>query len=422
MTKHTFFWGVCLLLLLSAVWLPAHLAQARTSLAPIVPDSTFGQSGTATIQWAGYQPAHGWIAERSDGTLVLAAMLRQHPGNAAALGLAHLRPDGSPDTSFGTNGALLVPQSDPSFMVRDMILQENQTLVLVERGGWLILQRYTPAGTLDISFGTNGEVALPMQVLRFTSGTVSLQNDGKILVGGGQLNSYNYIDKFAVMRLHPDGIADASFGQSGIVAVSFTGEVSDLTQLATGHILATGMSNGGFGVIRFTESGQVDTSFGNGGFQTVLVYPAGSSTQTPVRPTHITVQADGKIVVVGHTGNPYRAMTRLHADGTVDAEFGTNGVFHQNDALGTFDDVVLTTDQRILATGWHRPQMAFVQSHLSPFTIAGQYESDGIVSGVVNTYGAALLIQSGGRGNLLQVSYTTPASGAAGQMTVMRYD
>tara|TARA_R100000306_G_scaffold25158_3_gene28216 strand:- start:1204 stop:1482 length:279 start_codon:yes stop_codon:yes gene_type:complete len=66
----------------------------------------------------------------------------------------------------------------------------------------------------------------------------------------------------------------------------------------------------------------LDLSFGNNGFATTQVSPTYNFA------TAIVVQPDGKIIVVGDSGEPatYRAtVMRLNTDGSLDTSFGTTG-------------------------------------------------------------------------------------------------
>lgn len=70
------------------------------------------------------------------------------------------------------------------------------------------------------------------------------------------------------------------------------------------------------------QSGVLDTSFGNNGIATTQVSPRYNFA------TATTVQPDGKIIVVGDSGEPavYKAtVVRFNTDGTLDTSFGTGG-------------------------------------------------------------------------------------------------
>lgn len=95
------------------------------------------------------------------------------------------------------------------------------------------------------------------------------------------------------------------------------------------------------------EPGTLDPTFGDGGM-VWLKYPAGDA-------RGVTVQADGKIVVVGKTApaGEHFAIVRLLPDGTLDPTFGTTGLVEKR--VGTVTHllaaVALQADGRIVAVG-----------------------------------------------------------------------
>ena len=94
---------------------------------------------------------------------------------------------------------------------------------------------------------------------------------------------------------------DPTFGEGDRVLTDFahsddTGDTLAIQQ--DGKILAAGMSNQGaagldFGVARYNADGSLDSSFGTGGRVTI------DFDSPDDRATAITIQPDGKIVVVG---------------------------------------------------------------------------------------------------------------------------
>jgi len=135
---------------------------------------------------------------------------------------------------------------------------------------------------------------------------------------------------FAVIR-YAGSTRDASFGTNGIAfafmerGVSQTGALP----LPDGRILAYGtVEEGGRrqpALLRFTESGEVDVSFGTRGLAVVALTRADES----LGASSITLAPDGRIVVaagVASGGTSYTRLARLLADGTPDVRFGGDGI------------------------------------------------------------------------------------------------
>jgi uncharacterized delta-60 repeat protein len=183
----------------------------------------------------------------------------------------------------------------------------------------------TPAavGSLDPTFGDAG---------KFTSTTlgaadqIELQSDGKIVA----------LISTSVRRFLPNGSPDASFGSGGLATVNFGGGgtaiVNSITLQPDGKILVTGSLkrtavDDDIAVTRLMADGTLDASFGSSG--TAFVVNADNFEQG----VKALVQADGRIVVASTWDVPPAgqrsfvdfAVVRLGADGVVDNTFGTNG-------------------------------------------------------------------------------------------------
>lgn len=159
------------------------------------------------------------------------------------------------------------------------------------------------------------------------AGAVAFQSDGKIVAeaSGG----------FAVARYHPDGSLDTSFGTVGKVVTQFgTREEGAeewyagagwVTIQRDGKIVAAGRVDKSFALVRYLPDGRLDPSFGTEGKVTTRL---GTDPEIEDEPHDMAVQADGKIVVVGRTWQPYTndiAVVRYNPDGSLDSTFSTGG-------------------------------------------------------------------------------------------------
>jgi uncharacterized delta-60 repeat protein len=106
---------------------------------------------------------------------------------------------------------------------------------------------------------------------------IGIQSDGKIVVGGtaGSLNN-NSVPSFAVVRYNPDLTLDTSYGQGGFQTTQITpgrdNEERALVLQPDGKAVVAGWTSTGqrklgfdnFVVARYTTSGALDTTFGGG--------------------------------------------------------------------------------------------------------------------------------------------------------------
>ena len=223
------------------------------------------------------------------------------------------------------------------------------------------------AGSLDTSFSLDGVLVEDLGLVRNDEIYASaVQLDGKIVVAG-LVNTGTGRDSL-IMRYNADGTRDTTFGTGGytLVPASLNGSddrIDDIAIDPLGRIVAVGQaadasSQSGFSVMRFTASGQLDTTFdGDGLVQTFL--QNASTTATSSSAAAVALQADGKIVVGGtvvgsiyYTARDF-AVARYNDDGSLDTTFGSGG-YTTTDFVGDDDsvnDLAIQSDGKIVAVG-----------------------------------------------------------------------
>jgi uncharacterized delta-60 repeat protein len=152
-----------------------------------------------------------------------------------------------------------------------------------------------------------------------TVSSIEIQTDGKILIGGS-FSSFNGVSTNSIARLNTDGTLDMSF----IVGTGFNGSINHLTIQADGKVLVCGLFSSYNGInskfiARLNSDGTYDASFITG---TGFNFSASS----------IAAQTDGKIIVVGsftdYNGNSVNKIVRLNSDGSIDGSYITGTGFN----------------------------------------------------------------------------------------------
>ncbi len=209
------------------------------------------------------------------------------------------------------------------------------------------------------------------------------QSDGKLLVAGFSHNGAH--NDMVVMRVHPDGSLDRTFGTNGTSLLGFPGgeSIAHAVGLDTqGRVLvagrAWGMTDYDFGVARLSTDGLLDSSF-NGGLFTVNLGSADFARA---------VSADyaGRVVVGGYTNQPGRwgmAAIRLLSDGTLDPAFSGDGM--QITSVHTVADIgyalVIQSDNKVVLTGMSQigatPRFAVVR-YLTNGNLDNTFSGDGM--------------------------------------------
>ncbi|HRK28998.1 MAG TPA: T9SS type A sorting domain-containing protein [Chitinophagales bacterium] len=201
--------------------------------------------------------------------------------------------------------------------------------------------------------------------------SIVVQADGKILIGGAftsvngsAVNAGTGINRIA--RLNPDGSLDAAFNSIG--GIGLGGADNDVRSIAVqpdGKILIGGAftsingsaestGTGINGIARLNPDGSLDPAFNSSGG----VGLGGANGQV----SSIVVQPDGKMLIGGDftsvngsaesAGTGINRITRLNADGSIDATFNSSGGVGLGGATGGFVTCMsLLGDGKILLGG-----------------------------------------------------------------------
>jgi uncharacterized delta-60 repeat protein len=244
-------------------------------------------------------------------------------------------------------------------------------------------------GSLDPTFGTGGVATVPTD---FGVGTMLTQPDGTILAEGTVTNAATGDAEFGVVSYNANGTLDTSFGTDGQAVASFPGvnaEPSSIFVQSDGNIVVAGTEDGNPAVAEFNANGTLDTSFGSGGEATTH-FPSGSATSAGTDSVNtVLVQADGEILIGGGlvTCGPKKtpcvadyALALFEPDGTLDASFGSGGFAVQK--AGSNSDGVI-------ALGEDAAGDIFVQNNNTSDTIGdlqptlGEYSPAGVPDSTV---------------------------------------
>lgn len=229
------------------------------------------------------------------------------------------------------------------------------------------------SGDLDPAYGSGGFADLSTSVGASYARKEIRQPDGSYVVAG-QWGTYDNL--LVLFRALPGGLADGSFGGTGVTVVDvpdFFGPAGEhhgrpvgvnlMPDGAITVLVAPTQANDSSQVghelfmVRLRSDGSLDPTFGGAGVLTIDVgfsWKAGAATPIP----------GGGFIVVGddtffsQTESKIRAMRVLPA-GTIDPGFGTNGVAIA-DVVGAFDealDVVVDEGGRVIIAGRTRTSL-----------------------------------------------------------------
>ena len=246
--------------------------------------------------------------------------------------LARFNPDGSLDTSFGTDGIVMTDVAGPWDEGQALAIQADGRIVVVGSSDSVgdasdfAIVRYHPDGSLDTGFGDDGKVILDLGSPEDYGSDVAIQSDGKIVVSG------TAGDDLVLARLLADGSLDAGFASQGTFTrdVGFSGNALKIQ--ADGKIVVAGDGYTSYtgsilGLARLSSDGSLDLTFGNQGVVTTDFTPG--MNRYDDFGTDVIIQADGRIIAAGSTETASGwdfAVARYHPDGRLDSSFGAGGL------------------------------------------------------------------------------------------------
>ncbi|MBK7472214.1 MAG: hypothetical protein IPI73_18005 [Betaproteobacteria bacterium] len=271
-------------------------------------DSGFGSGGMLVVQDT--DAFHGnaeagaiRVATQPDGKILVVT-------DASANGVFALRfrrflAQGTPDTSFGTNGERLLGNLPPDFAFATSNLAVAEAaggFTLAARatfqGGTYLLLRVTGDGALDTSFGSVGFISgydlgnprdAPTQLARTATNRY-------VLIGTALTDSGNPTGYDAVWKVGPDGRPVAAFANNGRLLLADTGTGPGLVEPLSdeGVAIVQNAEDANVRVSRFGASGNPATQFGSGGSMTIAV-----ADRQDFLPVGIHADAGGQLTIAG---------------------------------------------------------------------------------------------------------------------------
>jgi uncharacterized delta-60 repeat protein len=210
-------------------------------------DTTFGTGGTVTTSFADGVAGVGAF-EQSSGDIVAIAQVNFVNQVGTGIGLVRYTSAGELDTTFGTNGITLTTFASIGFDPIGFAVQPNGDFlvggVVTNKAGLhgFGLTRYTSNGVLDTTFGANGLVATKVGTRSDAPSALLLQPNGKIVMGGFEVaGTQGGSGMTSLVRYNANGSLDNTFGKGGIslASVAFVGPET-LALLSNGDYLAVG--------------------------------------------------------------------------------------------------------------------------------------------------------------------------------------
>lgn len=305
-------------------------------------DTTFGGDGQVDLPDFG---VHGvTLALQADGKILVGGWAFETVVTSSIdATLTRLLPDGSLDPSFGDNGTLRFDNPGTTEETKQIAaLPDGSIAVVFLAQGDYKVQLVQPSGSVAPSFG-GGQ---PVELQKNLDGSFDFV-DMTVLASGGvqfvlnNLDFGDFVNRVTLATMLPNGTWDPNFGEGGWATIDnlsreFSAWAVDWQDDGSALL-------GGFGsafdtavsaVVRVHPSGSVDTTFGDGGLAVV-------ESNSSIRALH--ALDDGRILLVEEKWNGDDtdvAIEALRADGTLDTDFGGGSKTLE---VGVYNDLIRKT-------------------------------------------------------------------------------
>ncbi|MES2409862.1 MAG: T9SS type A sorting domain-containing protein [Bacteroidota bacterium] len=357
-----------------------HLSEAQI----VSLDTAFGLNGKTQNRFPGWQS--GILASKlqSDGKIVVCGFRTIYLTGDSDTILGRYNGDGTLDTTFGTNGFVVIDDLfiDGTSPKRHLIQPDGK--IVVTGAKWadgeglnFHTYRFNSNGTPDATFGTNGLVITDIDSSLDEATTVLLQEDNKIIV----LGTYSIIGNIrylCAVRYNSDGTTDTAFGTNGnamfgSLAANYSNQLTDAFLETNGKIVMGAHHDidgelGNFVVARFNADGTIDTGFGTNGAR--ITNFGNDDKLMAIQKINNQYYAFGYSTIGGDETK--MAIARYSTSGSLDFSFGTNGkvLLHRNaTSLYDFISDAKVIGDKIVCSGYGESENSTVAFNVDALLI-----------------------------------------------------
>lgn len=259
--------------------------------------------------------------------VVMAACMAQGCGGGSSIPPLT---NGTVDTSFGNNGFVTLDLGPGDELSGVTVLPSGRIIAVGStQSSDMMIAGFKPDGSPDPGFANNGDITLNPGGYDALYAVVQ-QPSGRLVAAGQSVGASR---DFFLVGFTQDGALDPTFGTNGFVRTDVSSGNADVANamavLPDGRLVVAGSANNGndddFAVVRYTADGSLDSTFGTGGIETLML----SNWTDGINA--VAVDAMGRVVAAGEygtgPGSSAIAVARFDANGQPDPSFATNGVY-----------------------------------------------------------------------------------------------
>jgi uncharacterized delta-60 repeat protein len=352
-------------------------------------DTSFSGDGIVVTDFGGSGTDSALaVAIQGDGKIVVAG--NAGLANNARVGVARYNANGTLDNTFSGDGLFTMDFVDAAGgAARGLAIQADGRIVIVgSSGSDFAIARLNGNGTLDTTFGPQPSTGIITK--DFGSGNesataVAVLPDGRIVVAGSTavagraVFAWDYFSSTGIQQVVGPSTDSTGAPINGARHTSFGGGVdaspTGIAIQSDGKVVLVGDATFASGipgdidrfmaVARYNVDGTMDTTFNGAGLRGVDFGDGTSSFASGVA-----IQADGKIVVVGHVAENFNnkfAVARFNTNGSMDSTFSGDGLLTTDFSATTNDSAdavaIQRSDGRIVVAGSAGSRMALARYH-----------------------------------------------------------
>lgn len=291
-------------------------------------DSTFGTNGIIMTDFGTLYDCGYSIFMQSDGKIIVAGQGSNF--STYDFAMARYKNNGSLDSTFGLNGKIITDLLGYNDFAKSVYIQNDGKILIAghSNNGTLYpfsLVRYTNSGMIDSTFDGDGIVITQIANTNY-NGIVTVQNDGKILLAGQVGNTLTPGFIGGLIRYNINGGIDSTFDNDGIVTTAIGNDfrIESITLQNNGKIIVAGYIKDTFNIlhialVRYGSNGILDSTFDSDG---IVITSSGSSANYYGKA--VALQNDGKILVAGDSNDTDFLVARYTEDNSTQIQDPTS--------------------------------------------------------------------------------------------------
>lgn len=254
------------------------LFAVQTTFAQILSyDNSFASNGKYNFTGANYYETR--ILQNSDNSIYFTYSKDNPSLTSPECVVSKLTANGTVDTSFGNNGETVINNYFSAIQSELKKQADGKILVMCFYANGSAIVRLLPNGLPDPTFGINGIAKIDNIGTDFNSVGYGfyLQNDKIIVYGQATSDPGPYIHYKSIYRLNSNGSIDTSFGNNGSFNTPgnfiFLDNQSNIISFISNHNNTNSYTYGA--LEKYDNNGQPLTSFGNNGILAFTSNPGG---------------------------------------------------------------------------------------------------------------------------------------------------